>query len=106
MDTEVIIQTEKEFYSSKPSVTLHETGHFTLQAKMAVSFVEKWGMVAGKDDGEDSAGRAKLTLMSEQEVVDRAVNMSNLLMEALEGQGLIVEIPSWDDMQSTLKKDS
>lgn len=70
----------------KPKVDSHSAGFRSgLHANLALSFVEKWGMVQGASDGtEDSAGRAKLVLMPVEEVVNRAASMAEQIVAELE----------------------
>lgn len=44
-------------------VQQHETEMLTLEARIALSFMEKWALVAAEPDGEDSSGRAKMRRM-------------------------------------------
>jgi hypothetical protein len=60
---------------------------------MVLSFIEKWGMVAGAPDGEDSAGRSKLRLLTPKELVERAVETAKATFEAIESEGWVLEIP-------------
>jgi len=65
---------------------------------LAVEMVNRWGMVAGMPDGEDSSGRARLRLATPEELVDRAVevsNLLNLLFDRLEAEGMTGEDDLW-----------
>ena len=75
--------------------TDHQKRFPTCRAKIAVDMATRWGMVAGKPDGEDTRGRAKLDLLSPKEVVDRAVKTADLLVSELEERG-------WFDMMPDL----
>ena len=64
------------------------------RAGWAVEFACRWGMVAGIDSGEDSAGRSRTRLATVEEVVNRAVDMAGLLHDTLVSRGWLVEIPA------------
>lgn len=59
------------------------------EAELATRFATHFAMIAGKIDGEDSAGRSKLSLMPVQEVIDRAVCLASGMVEAFEREGWI-----------------
>jgi hypothetical protein len=58
---------------------------------LAASMVERWGMVAAVDNGEDSAGRAQLRLAEPEELVERALDCAQLLFAGAERRGLVFE---------------
>ena len=56
-----------------------------LQGRIALTLIEKWGVVTGKVRGEeDSAGRAVLDVMSVKDVIQRAFDMAEQATEQLE----------------------
>ena len=57
-----------------PHLYMHDTEMLTQKAKITLSMLERWGMVAGYPDGEDSVGRAKLGLQPIESLVERAIN--------------------------------
>jgi hypothetical protein len=57
--------------------------------RVAVEMATRWGMVAAVPDGEDSAKRQKLRLMTPQELVDRAIESALALQIGLMAHGLI-----------------
>ena len=63
----------------------------SLKSEMAMRIVERWAMVCAEPDGEDSAGRAKLRLLSPELVVDRALAVSDLLVDRLADNGWITK---------------
>ena len=67
------------------------------KAKIATELLSRWGMVAGKPDGEDSAGRAKLALMPVEEVVTRAVEAADLAVNEMKKRGWFLEIPPQEE---------
>lgn len=61
--------------------------------EMAKELISRWGMVSGIEDGEDTAGRAKLRLATVEEVVERACNASEAFCLEAEKRGWFVDIP-------------
>lgn len=74
-------------------VASHNIEYFDHVARMSSALVEKWGMVAGKPDGEDSAGRAKLAMLEPSEIVERATSTAELLIAKLRSGGHILKAP-------------
>jgi len=94
MSTEIEI-VKPARYETLPTVRKHENELLELEARVAIEFVTKWGMVAGMPDGEDSSGRAKLRLSTPEEVVERACVISELLFaEIRKRKDWVVDIPS------------
>ena len=82
---------EIDGYRGATEVTIHKTLQPGLVAITAIEFVERWGMVTGMPDGEDSAGRHQLRLATPDEVVERALEISQKLWDAFEEKGLLLE---------------
>lgn len=74
-----------------------------LEARIAVSLVERWGLVAGEDGGEDSSGRSKLRVQSPEEVVNRAVTTAELLVEAIRNKNWMVKNPHPTELYDTVE---
>lgn len=64
------------------------------EAQFVLHLIEKWGMVAGDDGGEDSAGRAKLRLQTPEEVVARAMQTAEAAFRTLREHGWIAPMPA------------
>lgn len=62
------------------------------QAKLALQFISRWGMIAGIDDGEDSSGRAKSRLLSPEEVVKRAFDTAEAATKEIEKRNMWLKI--------------
>ncbi len=73
--------------------TIYKKREYDARAQAAVDFVSRWGMVAAVPDGVDDAGRQKLRLATEMELVGRAIAAVGLLFDAVEDMGWYVEIP-------------
>jgi hypothetical protein len=63
------------------------------RAKLAEEFVVKWGLVAAAPDGEDSAGRMKLRLLTVQELVNRACDTAAAITDEFDKRGWLVPLP-------------
>ena len=57
-------------------------------------------MVAAQDDGEDSAGRHKLKLMSPEDVIDRAFKTAELACAKAVGLGWFVDNPTYAELEA------
>lgn len=85
---------ENEGYAGSTEVKIHLTTQLDERARLAIVLIEKWGMIAGVDDGEDSSGRSKLRLMTEEEVIDRAVVTAGMFYDRAEELGWSTEVPA------------
>jgi len=102
-----LIKFKSHYHAEKsPVVTVYSTEFSSLKGKFVTRFVERWGMVAAEEDGEDSKGRAKLKLSPPQDVVDRAFVITDLLFEGLEKRGLIMHGPSYDELVKEFEKET
>lgn len=71
----------------------HQTRTPYTVAKLAMSLVERWGLVACETDGEDTGGRQKLRRMAPAELVQTACDTAALLWQELEKRDWLLEIP-------------
>ncbi len=85
--------------------TIYKKREYDARAQAAVEFVSKWGMVAGMPDGVDDAGRQKLRLMTEAELVGRAIAAVGMLFDAVEDMGWYVELPDLADQVNGVPPD-
>lgn len=72
---------------------IHETEIFHAEAEAALRLVERWGCVAGIEDGEDSQGRRQFRLQTPEELVERAFTCTRLLFEGARARNLVLTIP-------------
>lgn len=84
---------EKEGYRGSTEIIIHRSKILQPVAEFAAHLVERWGMVAGQPDGEDSAGRAKIRLATPQEMVARAFSAAELVFAEAEKRGLVLDVP-------------
>lgn len=81
-------KSESNEYVLQRETVLHET------AELAKGLLERWGLVAGAPGGEDSCGRAKLRLMTPEELVDRAFETAERFMAIAREKGLLLDVPN------------
>ena len=99
---EVIVTNKHNF--REPQIMVHEREIPDLEAKIAISLVEKWGMVSGAEGGEVSTGRAKLRLMTPHEVVDRACETAEALVAELRTRKWFVAVAPYGEIADHAKK--
>lgn len=99
MEVRQVAQDRYGLRNSHNQIVLHETEHANMEARIAIALMERWGMVAAMEDGEDSAGRAKLRLSTEEEVVKRACDCAEMAVEEFRRRGWMVPGPSWDELE-------
>lgn len=85
---------EEEDYGGGTRIIIYRTQIPNTAAELATHFIERWGMVAGMPDGEDSAGRAKIRLATPEEMVARATKSAELLLSTFEEKKWFMEIPA------------
>lgn len=68
--------------------------HVQAVGRLALILVEKWGMVACIDDGEDGAGRHMTRLMTPVELVERACATAEVMWEQIEKRGWALDVPA------------
>ena len=73
------------------------------EAEFALRCVERWAMVAGMPDGEDSAGRAKLRVMTVDELAERACDVAEVTFSMLRARGMMVTLPSQGELEGFLR---
>lgn len=76
-----------------PETPYDHTCLMSFEARFAAVLIERWGMVAAIEDGEDSAGRQKLRLALPQELAIRAVDTAVALTAELERREWIKVVP-------------
>jgi len=86
----------------RPSVEIDALDVLSHEAKFFLGCIEKWGMVAGADGGEDSAGRSRLELMPPEDVVGRAREMTDLAFKTIQENEWTIRTPSYDEAVAQL----
>jgi hypothetical protein len=112
--TKVIAQTEyfdvhvmrPSRYGENPwpcSVGQHAKVMLDPRATFVLQCIERWAMVAGEPNGEDSAGRQRLRRLTPSEIVDHATKCAAAAFAAFEEQGWAVKVPAFEDIADALK---
>jgi hypothetical protein len=71
----------------------------TREARLAMALIQRWGMVTCLPDGEDSAGRAKFTIMPPRDVVNRACEVAERAIQRFNDCGWMVDLPSSEEAE-------
>ncbi len=79
--------------NSKGAISIKTMEYALWKARMASTLIEKWGMVVGIPDGEDSGGRAKLRTATPEEVVATACSTAELAVDEFRKRGWTVTLP-------------
>ena len=87
------------YQHDQKKVLYHENEQPEAEAKMAFDFLGRWGLVMGTPDGEDSAGRQQLKLMTPDELVDRAFTIAHIAIDRARSTGLIHKAPTLSDLE-------
>ena len=75
------------------------------RGRFAMALIERWGLVAAKPDGEDSAGRAKLACLSPSEVVTRAIETAEEAYRMMAERGMLLEAPKWETLREMAREE-
>lgn len=95
----------KRQYGDSPQLVCHEREHPNFEARLAIDLLERWGLVAGEEAGEDSAGRAKIRSLTPPEAVIRACDMAEEMTKEIRNRGWFVAVPSWDEMEEQVQRE-
>jgi hypothetical protein len=72
--------------------TVHFSEALTMEDNLAFQLVCKWGMITAVDDGEDSAGRAKMRGETPTEMVERALSTAEIFYSRIRELGWTVKV--------------
>lgn len=100
MAIETNIYKTKFHNQSDVSFAVHETEHLTIRAKICLELIQRWGLIAGEDGGEDSTGRAKIKTQDPSKVVARAIAITQEFFVQTHSRGWIHELPSMEDARN------
>jgi len=84
---------KRNMFENRHEVLQQKTHYLEAKGQMATALIERWGLVAAEDGGEDGASRAKLRLMTPEEVVQRACDTAHLAIESFKSRGWLHEVP-------------
>lgn len=102
-DTMEIVAVSESDNFRKPRPMVHELETMTRKARLATVLLEKWGPVAGADDGEDSAGRAKIRRLSAEEIVEHACEIADRAIDSFRARGWMKPVPSLSELEAQHK---
>jgi hypothetical protein len=99
-DERQVIVSDK--YSRKndihPEIAIHDKNTPDFRARLATQLVERWGLIASGVTGqENSAGHQNVRLMTPGEVVERACDTAELLVNELHKRGWMTPIPGYTE---------
>lgn len=103
MKPELTIQSD---YSriGEPKLIQHERETLNLQARIALSLVERWGLVSAVPNAIHENGRQSIRLMSPGEIAERACETAERLIDAFYAKDWIALSPSWAEMVEEAKR--
>lgn len=85
-------------YHDDPKTQLNDNDVFSNKANIIIEMINRWGMVSGIPDGEDSAGRAKIKLMPPEILVNRAFVIADLMFEELAARDWSIVTATLDEL--------
>lgn len=85
--------TEQTTRNGGYQIVIHQTEMPHPQANLASELMRHLAIVAAMPDGVDEAGRQKLRLMTEEEVVARAGKIADLAWKDYRARGWLLDIP-------------
>jgi hypothetical protein len=86
----------------RATLVVHERVHMEMQAKLAFELMGRLAIIAAQEDGEDSAGRQKLRLMTPTEVAARACDIAAAACNEFVERDWLSEVQPWADIQAEL----
>ena len=97
----VAVRESDNFRMARPVIHHRET--MTEKARMAAALLERWAPIAGTDDGEDSAGRAKIRRLNAAEVVEHACEIADRAIDSFRARGWMKAVPSLSELEAQHK---
>ncbi|MFL5063510.1 MAG: hypothetical protein ACJ8FU_08470 [Xanthobacteraceae bacterium] len=82
-------------YSNYREPRQMQAQYLEFKGRMATALIERWGLVAAKPNGEDSAGRAQAALMGPAEIVKHACDTAEQAIEEFKRRGWFHALPEW-----------
>ncbi len=101
----VQVKVVKERYTGNPSLMAHHSHALSQEASTMMEMLNRWGMVAAEDDGEDSSGRAKIKLSTPEALVRRACEMTERAYAICEEKGWLTKTPTLEEMEEMVKEE-
>lgn len=85
-------------------VALHKPRLRIDEANFAMALVERWGIVAARPDGEDTAGRQQLRDMKPTELAKEACDIAEATFTEFHERGWFVELPNIATVEERAKE--
>lgn len=83
----------------RATIATHERYKMTPIAVLAVDIARSLS-IGAIPDGETSSGEQRHRLLTTEEIVDKAVAISEMVYAAIESKGWVQELPSLEDMEN------
>jgi hypothetical protein len=93
--------TEDYGKNSLKQLRIHDDEIMNQEARFACALIERWGIVAGEVEGEDSAGRSVCRNATPAEVVARACSIAETALGEFRKRGWMFKGP---DISELLRK--
>lgn len=87
-------------FISKPELQLYPKVMVTARAEFARRIIERFALIVGKPDGEDSTGRSKATNMTPPEIVKHCCDVSDAAYDEFKKRGWTIETPHYEEFFS------
>ena len=81
-------------YVVREEIALHNPIAVNNQGRFALQVIERFALVAGGPDGEDSAGRSKIRRLNVREIVSFACDLAEVAFGEFEDKGWLTEVPA------------
>lgn len=92
------------YYDAIPDVGFETKYMVNQKATFAMDLMRTNSILLAKESGEDSTGRAKLTQSTPKEIVDRAVEISELAFEAFANRGWLHSVTPFEEVLDAVDK--
>ena len=86
-----------KFRNDVRQIAVHNDEISNPEALLTFALVERWGMIMGTPDGEDSSGRQKVRIMTASELVERACRVTEQVFMACRDLGWIRPGPTAEE---------
>lgn len=86
-------------------ITVHARKRYSMRAELAINLVSHFALIAAKDDGDDTSGRRASKLQSTDEVVNRACDIAEKMIDELEKRNWIIDIPAYEEIPVRAKEE-
>jgi hypothetical protein len=92
MNTKKYIEYKEPRYGEK-GITITNSVIPHPEAEFAMGMIERMSLYCANPDGEDSAGRAKLRLMTPEEIANRACDIAAAAFAQFEKRDWLLQVP-------------